>query len=274
MSLAIKNLAAVAALIAAMTCDAVQAQERLWDCGGRRQANVSTVHLPPPIPPTAEEMLPRNEPILTIAETGQLNFNDEALDIVALREVLIQALADSRLRLRVKPAENTPFSNIVAIFKLLNDLNTCQYVLVGNEWHSEVFSGPQPLVAFALPPTPAFGTPTNALLTIRYDKNSTRVRTGRKRSHSGCYAYFYMKPVNSSELRNIAFRQLDLNVKRYGWLDSDSQVTWRESGAIVQAEGSTPWKCVAGAIYNMQISGYPAVDLVALADQAISVAKP
>ena len=73
-----------------------------------------------------------------------------------------------------------------------------------------------------------------------------------------CRVYFNnVTPVDNNELYKQAFERLDLIVKREG----GAQNMDPEKIPEVQIRGdiNVPWKCIAGAIYNVQAAGYPKV---------------
>ncbi|MFT4054909.1 MAG: biopolymer transporter ExbD [Novosphingobium sp.] len=69
-------------------------------------------------------------------------------------------------------------------------------------------------------------------------------------------------PVTSEELRDQAFKRLDAIVKREG----GPQALMANPDLIpqvhIRGDVEAPWRCVAGAIYNVQISGYPTVGFI------------
>jgi biopolymer transport protein ExbD len=81
--------------------------------------------------------------------------------------------------------------------------------------------------------------------------------------YGDCRVYFNnITPVTSQELRDQAFKRLDAIVKRAG----GPEVMMREPEKVpqvhIRGDVNAPWRCVAGAIYNVQISGYPSVGFI------------
>jgi biopolymer transport protein ExbD len=67
-------------------------------------------------------------------------------------------------------------------------------------------------------------------------------------------------PVDNTELYKQAFDRLDAIVKREGGaasMDPDKVPEVHIRGDI-----HVPWKCIAGAIYNVQAAGYPKVGFI------------
>ena len=77
-----------------------------------------------------------------------------------------------------------------------------------------------------------------------------------------CRIYFNNTiPVDSTELQRQAFERLDAIVKREGGVENIDPDKIPE--VHIRGDVNVPWKCIAGAIYNVQISGYPRVGFIA-----------
>ncbi len=83
-------------------------------------------------------------------------------------------------------------------------------------------------------------------------------------SRSGeCRVYFNnTTPVDSAELRDQAFKRLDGIVKREGGAEALMANPDLIPQVHIRGDVNAPWRCVAGAIYNVQISGYPTVGFI------------
>ncbi|MEP7223267.1 MAG: biopolymer transporter ExbD, partial [Novosphingobium sp.] len=78
-----------------------------------------------------------------------------------------------------------------------------------------------------------------------------------------CRIYFNnITPVDSVELRDMAFKRLDLIVKRAGGAEAMKADPDKIPQVHIRGDVNAPWRCVAGAIYNIQISGYPTVGFI------------
>jgi biopolymer transport protein ExbD len=78
-----------------------------------------------------------------------------------------------------------------------------------------------------------------------------------------CRIYFNnITPVNSSELRDMAFKRLDSIVKREGGAEALKANPEKVPQVHIRGDIDAPWRCIAGAIYNVQISGYPTVGFI------------
>lgn len=107
----------------------------------------------------------------------------------------------------------------------------------------------------------------NLLLTV-----STTDAAGRSAGDPGfeganlggdCRIYFNnITPVDSNELRDQAFKRLDSIVKRAGGPEALRDNPELIPEVHIRGDVSAPWRCVAGAIYNVQISGYPTVGFI------------
>ena len=107
----------------------------------------------------------------------------------------------------------------------------------------------------------------NLLLTV-----STTDTAGRSAGEPGytgaarngeCRIYFNnVTPVTSEELRDQAFKRLDAIVKREGGPQALMANPELIPQVHIRGDVAAPWRCVAGAIYNVQISGYPTVGFI------------
>lgn len=107
----------------------------------------------------------------------------------------------------------------------------------------------------------------NLLLTV-----STTDEAGRSAGEPGfqgatrggeCRIYFNnITPVTSEELRDQAFKRLDSIVKREGGPEALMANPELIPQVHIRGDVNAPWRCVAGAIYNVQISGYPTVGFI------------
>jgi len=76
-----------------------------------------------------------------------------------------------------------------------------------------------------------------------------------------CRVYFNnITPVTNEELYKQAFDRLDLIVKREGGAANMDPEKIPE--VHIRGDVHVPWKCIAGAIYNVQAAGYPKVGFI------------
>jgi biopolymer transport protein ExbD len=107
----------------------------------------------------------------------------------------------------------------------------------------------------------------NLLLTV-----STTDAAGRSAGDPGfegasnggeCRVYFNnITPVDSVELRDQAFKRLDSIVKRAGGPEALKDNPELVPQVHIRGDRAAPWRCIAGAIFNVQISGYPTVGFI------------
>ena len=107
----------------------------------------------------------------------------------------------------------------------------------------------------------------NLLLTI-----STTDSGGRSAGDPGfegaqtggeCRVYFNnITPVDSQELYDKAFGRLDMIVKRAGGIEAITNNPELIPQVHIRGDQNAPWRCVAGAVYNIQIAGYPTVGFI------------
>ena len=109
----------------------------------------------------------------------------------------------------------------------------------------------------------------NLLLTI-----STTDAGGRSAGEPGfegasrngdCRVYFNnITPVTSEELYDQAFGRLDAIIQRNGGVEVMMQPGNEDliPQVHIRADKNAPWRCVAGAVYNVQAAGYPTVGFI------------
>jgi len=71
-------------------------------------------------------------------------------------------------------------------------------------------------------------------------------------------------PVSSETLRREAFERLDNIIQNAGGVDVVMQPGNEDliPQVHIRADTEAPWRCVAGAIYNIQSAGYPTVGFI------------
>lgn len=68
--------------------------------------------------------------------------------------------------------------------------------------------------------------------------------------------------VDSTELYDQAFARLDAIVQRAGGIEALIADPEQIPVVHIRADQNTPWRCVAGAIFNVQAAGYPTVGFI------------
>lgn len=96
-------------------------------------------------------------------------------------------------------------------------------------------------------------------------KTAGTIRSGFTGATRGgeCRVYWNnITPVDSEELRKQAFDRLDAIVQRAGGVDAILADPELIPQVHIRADVEAPWRCVAGAIYNIQAAGYPTVGFI------------
>jgi biopolymer transport protein ExbD len=109
----------------------------------------------------------------------------------------------------------------------------------------------------------------NLLLTVTTTDESGRTPrtivsgyTGATRTGE-CRVFFNNStPVDSQELYDEAFKRLDAIVKRAGGPEELMANPELIPQVHIRADVNAPWRCVAGAIFNVQAAGYPTVGFI------------
>lgn len=78
-----------------------------------------------------------------------------------------------------------------------------------------------------------------------------------------CRVYFNNATrVDAEELREQAFKRLESIVKRAGGPEALRADPEKIPQVHIRGDINAPWRCIAGTIYNIQISGYPTVGFI------------
>lgn len=78
-----------------------------------------------------------------------------------------------------------------------------------------------------------------------------------------CRVYYNnITPVDSTELYKEAFERLDAIVQREGGIEAIMEEPEKVPQVHIRSDVDAPWRCVAGAIYNIQAAGYPTVGFI------------
>ncbi len=78
-----------------------------------------------------------------------------------------------------------------------------------------------------------------------------------------CRVYFNnTTPVTSEALYDQAFERLDAIVQRAGGAEAIMEDPDAIPQVHIRGDVNAPWRCVAGAIYNIQAAGYPTVGFI------------
>ncbi|RVQ66525.1 biopolymer transporter ExbD [Croceicoccus ponticola] len=77
-----------------------------------------------------------------------------------------------------------------------------------------------------------------------------------------CRIYINATPVDSTELNKRAFERLDAIVQREGGIEAIAEDPEKIPQVHIRGDINAPWKCVAGAIYQIQTAGFPTVGFI------------
>ncbi|MBO9518005.1 MAG: biopolymer transporter ExbD [Porphyrobacter sp.] len=109
----------------------------------------------------------------------------------------------------------------------------------------------------------------NLLLTVTTTDESGRTPSTIRTNYTGAYRggecrvfFNNTTPVDSTELYDEAFKRLDAIVQRAGGIEALVANPETIPQVHIRADVNTPWRCVAGAIYNIQAAGYPTVGFI------------
>jgi biopolymer transport protein ExbD len=118
-----------------------------------------------------------------------------------------------------------------------------------------------------MPSTESKDKVENLLLTV-----STSDDAGRSAGDPGfagasrngeCRVYFNnTTPVDSQELYDQAFERLDAIVQAAGGPEALMENPEDIPQVHIRGDVNAPWRCIAGAIYNVQAAGYPTVGFI------------
>jgi biopolymer transport protein ExbD len=109
----------------------------------------------------------------------------------------------------------------------------------------------------------------NLLLTVTTTDDAGRTPSTVDTAYTGpsrngeCRVFFNnTTPVTNDELYDQAFARLDAIVQRAGGIEALIADPEQIPQVHIRADVNTPWRCVAGAIYNIQAAGYPTVGFI------------
>lgn len=226
-------------------------------CRTRNLSNVMTLDFPIPQPNDERGRSPATLKVVTVSRSGQM--------ITTEARMATKPVVGRWPSVLFKPHGEASFGAVMQALRATQLTEGCPIMPAGNELFSEIFDRKTPLLSnYAVPLAPAFALVTNAVVTVKFEPPPRAPLRRRGDVRSGCHAFFNLEEVNSTALRDRGFKRLDTVVKWVGGIEAFRGTDPLEFSAIIQAESATPWKCVAGAIYNMQISGYSTADLVVL----------
>ena len=109
----------------------------------------------------------------------------------------------------------------------------------------------------------------NLLLTVTTTDAAGRTPDTQDTAYEGatregeCRVFFNNTTlVSSEELYDLAFERLDNIVQRAGGPEAIMNDPERIPQVHIRGDENAPWRCVAGAIFNVQAAGYPTVGFI------------
>lgn len=203
-------------------------------------------------------------------EDGTTSFNNTTINETYFEEEIKPRLNIDRLtELQILPDAQVETKFVVKMLDPLIAARFPCYGFVGNEQYRKIYrtksTKPELWAAASqnqtqLPnPTPQFDpvvihvTATDSAAREPNDPNfAGAAKIGR------CRAYFGTKPVSGNELVNMVTAVMSDAVERAGgtekFLSGEAQISDIPTGIIAASE-NTPWRCVGGVIFNLQVSG-------------------
>lgn len=87
-----------------------------------------------------------------------------------------------------------------------------------------------------------------------------------------CEVYWNVTKVNSEDLLNRAVNKLKADIEKAGGVENMNPEDLPE--VHIRGDINTPWRCIAGTIFTMQMAGYPKVGFISQPDPgSISVRR-
>ncbi len=109
----------------------------------------------------------------------------------------------------------------------------------------------------------------NLLITVTTTDVAGRTASTRPTGFEGatrngeCRVYINnTTPVTNEELYDQAFQKLDAIVQRAGGVEAIIANPEQIPQVHIRADKNAPWRCVAGAIFNVQLAAYPTVGFI------------
>lgn len=242
-------------------------------CPGREIDNVATIYFPAPIPPEPGEYKIMHK--VRLSNAGLISFDGVTTNLDNLAFLIKSAARNPDAEIGIQSSDDTPLRFVADVIRMLNKLQICNLTLFGNEKHSTAFSLIDARASGMVEtPFPAFAKYSDARITLGFGPAMTPSLGRRHRRIAPtvtCRALFNGRPVDGNGIAEGSYRLLDAAVKRAGGPEGiKAEFAARGVEAtprgIIQAPASLPWRCAAGAIFNVQISGYPIAELVLMPD--------
>ena len=99
---------------------------------------------------------------------------------------------------------------------------------------------------------------------VRYEATTTKPEnvnlTVRGSPDGGCEVYWNLTRMDSQQLLDRAVKKLEDEIERQGGVENITEENMPE--AHIRGDVNTPYKCIGGAVYNMQRAGFARVGFI------------
>lgn len=225
----------------------------------RPHKNAATIHLPFDDAGFQAAMRAGLRHELTIDRLESLTYDGRRVTLEQLAVLIARNKHDRYLETKIRPAHDVRFDQVVKVIALFNRAGDLDFSIIGNEAFSENF-GNRP-------------SGRHEFEKIAFARNIGRGRdipfwvSLGSRTGGICSIEMSGMPMNADDLRRNTNRSLDALLKR-NWVEPTLRRREDIPRAVIQARPDTPWKCIGGALYNLQISGLPTMELIVSASPA------
>ena len=212
---------------------------------------------------------------------GSVYWDDEKVaDDILDNELKSDLVANGQTELHIQPLDNAPSGPIINLLKRVIDTGFPCYGFVGNESYRKIWRPKSPhtrpwklsSIDLSPPPERNKAVPPIAIQIISTDNEGRAFHdpgfagvssTGR------CRAFFGEKPVSNDELYDLANKAIWSAVNEAG---GQEKFLKGERGpqdvpdAIILTTPNTPWRCVGGGVFNLQLSGFLSIGFTLIPD--------
>ncbi len=212
------------------------------------------------VPMPDERDADRTRP-LYISSDGRITFADQLMTASDITDLSRRLRTERWMKVAVLIAEDAPYSQ--AFEQLQNVSNSTAFELIdlvqhqafdrasaenGDDIGNLEFKGS--LGQYELPVVVDYSSPTDRCV-VSLDGDRVASLEGRT--------------LSSLQFYDLSFTWLDGLVKEAGGIEGFIEKTNNVQNvkARIQAKASTPWRCIAGVIHHVKVSGWPSVRLEA-----------
>lgn len=214
-------------------------------------------------------------------QSGSIFWDGEKVTNDNLDEKLKSDLvADGLTELHIQPSEDATAGVAINAFRRIIATEFPCYGFVGNENYRKIWKAKKLLtppwapssIRFSTPPDRERIVPPIAVQIISTDgdgRASNDTEFSGVTSAGRCRAFLGEKPVNDGELESLARKAMMEAVKVAGGEEMLMAGTIRAESlpnVIILTTPNTPWRCVGGAIYNLQLSGFLSIGFALMPD--------